>query len=220
MTIIRWVFFCILGQLILASSVSADTKTVVKTKDGKSVTLVVTGKSERIKPQQSIVICSDGSFDDVGVLRKVAATYFPAEAYDILNANGLSKDPDLTNTTIAYFGSPPSPKVLPACLNEFPALKEYVELRAALADTTALELNSRLKKQFSTNDDVIGLSYCAPGAPIARIDGRQFNWSVHLRGKAGMRCMRSYIAMFGVDQLCLTKQCPPEEEEKLLQEFE
>jgi hypothetical protein len=198
----------------------ADTRLEKTLKSGEKVVLVVLGNGERKKPKSTIVVCSDGAYDDFGAVSQVAKTYLADENYEILDASKLDKRFDFEGITFAYFGDVPLNSGNPICLGTLSGVFEYAKLTHVIGRQQAAKLNAQLQKQFKTREDVVGQTpTCIFGSPSAQIDGQNFNWSIQLRNSSKSRCAESYFSLFGFNKICLTAVCGYDETEKVISEL-
>jgi hypothetical protein len=200
----------------------ADIRMTVKSHSGRALFLLAEGNSRNV-PKQNIVVCSDGTQDDLAHLTRVAREHFAAEGYKIWDGTNLPNNFELEDSTVVFFGRGTEEQIKSPCVSQVQGFAEYIALRVKLTQRLRLGVLNNLAIKGNSEAEHRSLGYCSPQRPITTINGWNYQWSAQLRYSqtpvTNGYCLRSYWSVFGVTKLCTTVQCHDSEEEDFLSEF-
>lgn len=153
-----------------------------------------------LKPHKTIAVCSDGNFDDVGNLRKVAKYIVPEEHYKIINALDLPNNFDHDETTLIYYGKPiHNTEDANDCLKRFPDLIDIAKRETKSSDEKLENIDKNLRNKFNFPPSFKSNWLCGGGFENVA-ESKKYSIGVRYAGNA---CSNYYILDFGLENVCL-----------------
>ena len=160
----------------------------------------------RETPHSTIAVCSDGVFDDVGNLRKIAKYFVPGEKYNIIDMSKLPEKFDHSVVKLVYYGSPVrKDEDVKDCLRRFPLLADLAKKATISSDETFKNLEESWKILHPLSVPLKTHPLCGSDGKVASRQPDKYVSNIRYTAKDA--CIDYYFNEFGFQATCVGDDC-------------